>query len=118
MVMVSQFVRRVVTTCAAFAVAAGVVGCDDRGNATHNQTSTPSQAAAADTLPAGLVLAQAPAGAKDVAAVKKGAKPGDEVVLRGRVGGSVSPFVDGRASFQVVDASLKACGEGTVMDEC
>ena len=107
-------------TLSALALAAG---CDDRGSGTQNQgtgeaVSSSQVAAGGDTLPPGLVLAEAPAGARDVVTVKKEAREGDAVVLRGRVGGSMSPFVPGRASFQLVDTSLKACGEGTVMDEC
>jgi hypothetical protein len=100
------------------AIAALLAGCDDRGKTGSSAPTAAAQAAAADALPVGLVLAEAPPEAKDVVALKKEAKPGDEVVVRGRVGGSEAPFVDGRASFQLVDASLKACGEGTNMDEC
>jgi hypothetical protein len=98
--------------------AAAIIGCDDRGGGAKPPTTSPPHAAAADALPPGLVLAEPPAGAKDVVAVKSQARPGDHVVVRGRVGGSKSPFVEGRASFQLVDASLKACGEGTPMDNC
>jgi len=91
-----------------------LAGCDRR---TETEGSKGS-AAGGDALPAGLALTEPPAGVKDVAAVRAEAKAGDEVVLRGRVGGSLSPFVEGRASFQLVDASLKACGEGTPMDNC
>jgi hypothetical protein len=34
-----------------------------------------------------------------------------DVTLVGRIGGSLSPFVSGRASFTVVDASLVPCSE-------
>jgi hypothetical protein len=90
-----------------------IAGCDERAEspATRSQSASPSQTAAVDTLPPGLVLAEAPAGAKDVAAVRKEVKAGDEVVLRGKVGGSLSPIVEGRASFQIVDASLTSCDQ-------
>jgi hypothetical protein len=93
-------------------------GCDRGSDAGHGNGAGPQSSAAGDALPAGLAVQAAPAGAKDVAAVRAEAKAGDEVVVRGRVGGSLSPFVEGRASFQLVDASLHACGEGTAMDEC
>jgi hypothetical protein len=107
----------------ALALAATVTigfGCDDGGNGAQTQppAQRPAQAAAADALPGDLVLAEAPAGAKDVAAAKKEAKEGDAVVLRGRVGGSESPFVEGRASLQLVDVALKACGEANPDDPC
>jgi hypothetical protein len=104
---------RTITGLAAFLLMVAAVGCDNDTTATRAPATAPAAA-----LPAGLVLAEAPAGAKDVVALRRGAKAGDEVVIRGRVGGSPSPLVEGRASFQLVDASLKACGEGTAMDEC
>src|SRR4051794_21107581 len=45
--------------------------------------------------------------ARGVIEVRKEAKDGDEVVVVGRVGGSTKPFVEGRASFLIVDPSLK-----------
>jgi hypothetical protein len=124
--MSSSSLRLKLLACFGLALTAWLVGCDDRGETARvsgdaspaRTASTASTEAAADPLPTGLVLAEAPAGAKEVLAVRKDAKQGDEVVLRGRVGGSKTPFVAGRASFQLVDASLKACGEGTAMDEC
>ena len=100
------------------ALAASAIGCEDRSAEVQGVSNTEQTAPAADALPAGFVLTEAPGGAKDIVALKKDAQPGDEVVLRGRVGGSPSPFVDGRASMQIVDVSLKACGEGPVKDEC
>ena len=106
--------NRLIMLVACVLAAAG--GCDN--DATSTSVAPPAAAASADALPAGLLLAEAPAGAKDVVAARKDAKAGDTVVVRGRVGGSASPLVEGRASFQLVDASLKACGEGNVDDKC
>jgi len=50
-------------------------------------------------------------------AAKKDAKPGERVVVRGRVGGSNEPFTVGRAIFTFMDMSLPACGPGR-MDDC
>ncbi len=58
-----------------------------------------------------LMLPSEPAGAKGVAAVRKEAKDGDEVVVVGRVGGSTTPFTEGRASFLIVDPTLKPTAE-------
>ena len=89
-----------------------MVGCDDRDNtATSEKGAAATASAPADAVPAGLILASAPGDAKDVNALKGSAKEGDEVILRGRVGGSVHPIVDGRAAFQVVDLSVKSCKE-------
>jgi hypothetical protein len=116
--MHSALVDYRVFVLAAVVAASIVVGCDKGTDDGRSKGDGAQVSAGADALPAGLVLSQAPAGARDVAAVRAEAKVGDPVVLRGRVGGSLSPFVEGRASFQLVDASLKACGEGTAMDNC
>jgi hypothetical protein len=57
------------------------------------------------------LLTTEPADAKAVAAAKKDVEDGAEVILVGRIGGSESPFVAGRASFTIVDTSLVPCSE-------
>lgn len=54
-----------------------------------------------------LLLDAEPAGAKGVIQTRKEARDGDTVVLVGRIGGSAKPFTEGRASFLIVDPSLK-----------
>lgn len=56
-------------------------------------------------------LTDEPADAKSVIDVKKDAKDGDDVIVVGRIGGSDSPFVSGRASFTVVDTTFIPCNE-------
>lgn len=64
-------------------------------------------------LPSGFFFEKQPENAKDVSEVRKAGtlKAGDEVVLRGRIGGSKEPFVAGRAVFTLVGRGLKACNE-------
>lgn len=57
------------------------------------------------------LLAAEPAGAKGVLDVKQAAKDDDDVVVVGRVGGSAVPLVKGRASFTIVDPSLRSCSD-------
>jgi hypothetical protein len=35
----------------------------------------------------------------------------DEIIVVGRIGGALNPWVDDRAAFQIVDTSLKACSD-------
>jgi len=51
--------------------------------------------------------------ATDITEARKagGIKVGDEVVLRGRIGGAKAPFVAGRAIFTLIGRGLKACNE-------
>jgi len=58
-----------------------------------------------------LILAAMPENHQTVIAAREAVKDGDEVVVLGRIGGSVDPWVSGRAAFQIVDPSLVPCSE-------
>lgn len=70
--------------------------------------------------PSKYLLTTEPAGAKDVGEVRKTSKNDEEVLVVGRVGGDVDPFVEGAAAFTIVDLSLKPCEDGcpTPWDYC
>lgn len=65
------------------------------------------------------VLSAAPAGdPQSIHIIRLTAKPGDEITIHGRIMGSVSPFVDGRALFILGDPeTLTPCNE-VPGDEC
>lgn len=63
------------------------------------------------------LLAAEPEGALDVKQFLQDAKDGDEVVVVGRVGGEVKPWVEGLAAFNLADLSLVACNDN-VEDHC
>lgn len=65
----------------------------------------------ADVLPAHLFMSERPASVSDIAEVRKTAKVGDRVAVRGRIGGSKSPFVAGRAVFLLMDVNVPNCIE-------
>jgi hypothetical protein len=88
-----------------------LVGCERRA-------STASSGNPAGALPGGLFLASTPAGAKPVEEIKGAAKAGDTVAIRGRIGGSEEPFVEGRAVFTVMGPGLPYCSAGSPMPDC
>ncbi|GJQ27881.1 MAG: hypothetical protein HBSAPP02_29130 [Phycisphaerae bacterium] len=99
--------RRVGTHACIGVLCALIAGACDRG---ANEEAKPNASnGAADALPPGFFLNTAPAGAKSVLEVKRTAKIGDKIVVRGRIGGSKSPFVEGRAMFTLTDMSLPPC---------
>jgi hypothetical protein len=102
-----------ITVCGLAAIIAG--GCDskseDHGDGAGGDAGAKPAAVTAAALPADLFVDAPPADAKAVTDVKASAKAGDHVVVRGRVGGSRQPFVDGRAVFTIVDASLPTCAD-------
>lgn len=63
-------------------------------------------------------LTDEPADAVEILDVKDQAKDGDAVVVVGRLGGGVKPWIDGRAAFLLVDTRiLPTCNEGEKCDE-
>lgn len=81
------------------------------------EASTPGASNQANSSPASAVdgskflLSAEPDGATDVLKVREEAQDEDDVVIVGRIGGSENPWVDGRAAFSIVDASLESCLE-------
>jgi len=64
-------------------------------------------------------LASEPPGARDVMDFREQAKDGQPVVVLGRVGGGVKPWVDGRAAFILVDERVKTgCDDEQCEADC
>ena len=82
-----------------------MVGCG-QAPAPSATVSTVASKAGAQYL-----LAAEPQAAKSILQVREESKQGDEVVLVGRIGGDVNPWVEGRAAFSLVDLSAKACSD-------
>lgn len=61
-------------------------------------------------------LNQEPAGAVEILDARDEAKDGEPIVLVGRLGGGLKPWIDGRAAFLLVDTRiLPSCKDG---DHC
>ena len=58
-----------------------------------------------------------PAEAQDVIGARESVQNDEDVVIVGRIGGSQTPWVEGRAAFSIVDLTLKACSD-IPGDEC
>lgn len=56
-------------------------------------------------------LAIEPANAKSVIDARKSGKNNEEIVVFGRIGGSVNPWVEKRAAFSIVDNSIESCSD-------
>ncbi len=97
-------------------LACGLSGCD-RGAApaTGGSSAATAPAAgpapAAPALPADLFATAEPAGARGVLEAKAAARVGEEVTVRGRIGGRKEPFVEGRAMFTLVELALPTCND-------
>ena len=94
----------------ALCVAAGLTLAGCSGDVSPPADTRSNATLSADEA-AQYLLAEAPGEAVEVMAARESAGDGDEVIVVGRIGGSKSPWIDGRAAFPIVDRSVKACNE-------
>lgn len=59
------------------------------------------------------LLAEEPDGAVGVIAARESAIDGAPLVLVGRIGGAANPWIEGRAAFTLLDASMTVVADGT-----
>jgi hypothetical protein len=62
-------------------------------------------------------LSDEPGGAVGVIAARESAEDGVPLVLVGRIGGATNPWIEGRAAFTVLDASMSVVAESEGSDE-
>ncbi len=101
-------------TAVGFSVVLLLAGCG--GDTASNESGTSSTAGASRRSGPSAegeqyLLSSEPEGASDVIAAREGAEADAEVVVVGRIGGAVNPWVDGLAAFTIVDNSLLACSD-------
>ncbi len=85
-----------------------ITGC---GKSTQS-TATAAHATAINIDGSKFLLHEEPAGAVGVIAARESAEDGKPLVLVGRIGGSAKPWIDGRAAFMLLDASMSIVAEG------
>lgn len=85
-------------------------GCNSGGDVAAPHAATKPIASAAAYL-----LPDEPDGAIGVIEARESAKDGEEIVVVGQIGGSSHPWIDGRAAFTLLDASMSVVAEG---EEC
>lgn len=81
------------------------VACAERAD-----DGAPPPRGAADSRPAWLLAAE-PSAAAPVADAKAAAAEGDEVVVRGRIGGRRDPMSADSAAFVIIDPALPSCAD-------
>lgn len=73
------------------------------------EESTPSASAPIDVSK--YLLNELPEGIQSVKAIYESSTDKQDVVVEGKIGGRVDPWVEGRAAFEIVDISLKSCSD-------
>jgi len=87
-------------------------GCGTGANPMASLSSTPVNVDASQYQ-----LADEPDGAVGVIDARESAEDGAPLVLIGRIGGCEKPWVEGRAAFTLLDASISVVAEGEVSEE-
>ncbi len=83
-------------------------GC---GQSTQS-SATAAPAATIDIDGSKFLLSEEPTGAVGVIAARESAEDGEPLVLVGRIGGAANPWIDGRAAFTLLDASISVVAKG------
>lgn len=91
-------------------VSTNLIGCTSEKNSTTSNRSLDQPDVAAVDGSAYLLSAE-PKEPASVIRVREDAANGDDVLLIGRIGGSSTPWIVGRAAFTLVDLSIKPCNE-------
>ena len=92
--------------------AAALTGCGG--------SSTPDGAVSATTASINgdqFLLADEPDGAIGVIEARDTAEDGQPIVIVGRIGGAANPWIEGRAAFTLLDASMALVADGAESEE-
>lgn len=90
-------------------------GCSDSYNSSEAQSSSTKNVE--ESKSHAWVLTNAPAGDVSITEAKSNAKEGDQIILRGRIGGRHAPMSSDSPVFTIVDLALEHCGQ-TKGDAC
>ncbi len=108
--------KKITAGVVAAAMGVAVWGCggesESSGRASEGASSNAASPAKVDFL-----LASAPEGAMDVGPAKAAAEEGQEIVVRGKIGGRISPMSDESAVFMMMDLSEQSCDQRHA-DQC
>ncbi len=96
-------IRRLVCL-SALVLFASISGCSSKTDV-ETATVSPQPSAEGEKY----LLSDAPAESQDVIPTLEDVEDGQDVVVIGRIGGDVNPWVEGLAAFSIVDRSLAAC---------
>lgn len=89
------------TTWSCLLLLAVLIGCGDDESGAPESTI--------DATP--YLIKEAPAEVQEVSAIHEVAGDSQEVVIVGKIGGSLNPWIEGRAAFNIVDRKVKSCSD-------
>jgi len=106
-----RIITSIAVLCASLLMACGQSAEQSTGS------STTSGASATGESPS-WILASAPREAMDVGVAKAEVEEGQQVTVRGRIGGRVDPMSSERAQFVIMDPAIPSCADMGDADHC
>ena len=79
-------------------------------------TATAAHATAVNIDGSKFLLSEEPDGAVGVITARESAEDGKPLVMVGRIGGAANPWIEGRAAFTLLDASMTVVAEGDMAE--
>ena len=79
-------------------------------------TATAAHATVVNIDGSQFLLSEEPDGAVGVITARESAEDGKPLVMVGRIGGAANPWIDGRAAFTLLDASMTVVAEGEMAE--
>lgn len=107
-----------IITCLAIAAFTASCGSKDKEESNTSGSGTKTETTAGAGILGSLAAAVAPEGALGVVAARAAAKPGEAIVLRGKVGGKVKPISDTAAILVLADETAITSCDLNPEDEC
>lgn len=88
-------------------------GCTEESSTTTETSNAPAPSVDGSKY----LLNEEPSEVATVIEAREKSVDGEDIALVGRIGGSINPWIEGRAAFSIVDPTLKACSD-IPGDEC
>lgn len=88
-----------------------VAGCDSSSTDTTSSNGETSSSTQDQVTQTSWLLDEAPSEYREVAEAKQSVGEGDQVVLRGRIGGRVEPLSADSPAFIIMDAAIPSCAD-------
>ena len=104
--------KYVISSVALLAFAAGLCGCGDSSTLEPDVSATTASINGDQFL-----LVDEPDGSIGVIEARDTAENGQPIVIVGRIGGAANPWIEGRAAFTLLDASMALVADGADNEE-
>lgn len=105
-----KLLKPTVLALACSCIALSGCGNEQSDDSSSNGSNTSAATGSGSSSPA-WILTSAPSEWREIGEAKKVAAEGEEIVLRGRIGGRANPMTEGSPVFIMMDAAIPSCAD-------